>query len=108
MAGALGERLGWHVGEPVGGGLDVRVGWALPTGDSLQPGMLTGRPITPPRRSKHVAFPPRLRVKRSWLASDCGERGPAPEYELVSTVTHHGKAISSGHYTADVRQPGGK
>lgn len=70
--------------------------------------MLTGRPITPPRRSKHVAFPPRLRVKRSWLASDCGERGPAPEYELVSTVTHHGKAISSGHYTADVRQPGGK
>jgi hypothetical protein len=69
----------------------------------------TGRPVCPSLpRSKHVAFPPRLRMKRGWLAADCGERGAAPEYELVSTVTHHGKAISSGHYTADVRQPGGK
>lgn len=42
-------------------------------------------------------------MKRSWLAADSGERNV--EYELVSTVVHHGKAISSGHYTADVRQP---
>lgn len=53
--------------------------------------------------SKQVAFPPRLKMKRSWLAADSGERNV--EYELVSTVVHHGKTISSGHYTADVRQP---
>lgn len=53
--------------------------------------------------SKQVAFPPRLKMKRAWLASDSGERNV--EYELVSTVVHHGKTISSGHYTADVRQP---
>lgn len=53
--------------------------------------------------TKQVAFPPRLKMKRSWLAADSGERHV--EYELVSTVVHHGKAISCGHYTADVRQP---
>lgn len=53
--------------------------------------------------SKQVAFPPRLKIKRSWLAPDSAERNV--EYELVSTVVHHGKSISSGHYTADVRQP---
>lgn len=53
--------------------------------------------------TKQVAFPPRLKMKRSWLAADSGERNV--EYELVSTVVHHGKTISSGHYTADVRQP---
>ncbi|PSC70741.1 Ubiquitin carboxyl-terminal hydrolase 24 [Micractinium conductrix] len=53
--------------------------------------------------TKQVAFPPRLKMKRGWLAADSGERNV--EYELVSTVVHHGKAISSGHYTADVRQP---
>lgn len=56
-------------------------------------------------RSKPVAFPPRLKMNRTWLASDSGERGA--EYDLVSTVTHHGKTIGSGHYTADVRQPCG-
>lgn len=55
--------------------------------------------------SKPVAFPPRLKMNRTWLASDSGERGA--EYDLVSTVTHHGKTIGSGHYTADVRQPCG-
>jgi ubiquitin carboxyl-terminal hydrolase 10 len=52
-----------------------------------------------------VAFPPRLKVNRSWLSPDCAQRGA--EYELVATVTHHGKTIGSGHYTADVRQPCG-
>lgn len=49
---------------------------------------------------------PRLRMKRSWLATDSGERNV--EYELVSTVVHHGKTISMGHYTSDVRQLDGR
>lgn len=66
-------------------------------------------PLLPPCCSKPVAFPPRLKMKRTWLAADSGERGGSgAEYELVSTVTHHGKTIGSGHYTADVLQPGDK
>lgn len=30
------------------------------------------------------------------------------KYELVATVTHHGKEASKGHYTADVRYPNGQ
>lgn len=32
----------------------------------------------------------------------------ARKYELVATVTHHGKLPSGGHYTADCRQPDGR
>ena len=45
-------------------------------------------------------------MKRTWLAADSGER--SAEYELSATVSHHGKSIGSGHYTADVRQPGNR
>lgn len=30
------------------------------------------------------------------------------KYELVSTITHHGKEASKGHYTADARYPSGQ
>lgn len=29
-------------------------------------------------------------------------------YELVATITHHGRDPSKGHYTADARHPSGK
>ncbi|KAI7836053.1 hypothetical protein COHA_010084 [Chlorella ohadii] len=56
--------------------------------------------------SKHVGFPPRLKMNSRWLAADSRDR--AAEYELIATVTHHGKTIAAGHYTADVKQPGGQ
>ena len=56
--------------------------------------------------SKPVSFEPRLTLRRSWLAPDCRERGA--EYQLVATVSHHGRSIGAGHYTADVMQPGGR
>ena len=61
---------------------------------------------TPTPCSKHVAFEPRLALRRGWLAPDCRERGQ--EYQLVATVSHHGRSKESGHYTADVLQPGGR
>ena len=42
-------------------------------------------------------------MKRAWLSANSFER--SSDYELIATVSHHGKSISSGHYTADVRQP---
>lgn len=30
------------------------------------------------------------------------------KYELVATITHHGKEPSKGHYTADARYPNGQ
>ena len=57
-------------------------------------------------RSKHVGFPPRLKMNSRWLAADSRDR--SAEYELIATVTHHGKTIAAGHYTADVKQPGGQ
>lgn len=51
------------------------------------------------------------RLKRSWLSDGCQWAGrtptktKVPEYDLMATVSHHGKVLSSGHYTADVRQP---
>lgn len=52
--------------------------------------------------SKYVAFEPKLQIRTGWLAPGSKERGAV--YELVSTVTHHGKSIGNGHYTADVLQ----
>jgi len=55
---------------------------------------------------KFVAFEPHLSMKSSWMATGTPDRGAV--YNLVATVTHHGKTISRGHYTADVVQPDGK
>jgi ubiquitin carboxyl-terminal hydrolase 10 len=30
------------------------------------------------------------------------------KYELVATITHHGREPSKGHYTADARYPNGQ
>lgn len=45
-------------------------------------------------------------IKSSWLSKASKDRGA--EYELVATVSHHGKHSSQGHYTADVQQLDGQ
>jgi ubiquitin carboxyl-terminal hydrolase 10 len=55
--------------------------------------------------NKAVGFDPRLAMRASWMASGAKERG---DYQLVATVSHHGKNMTSGHYTADVLQPDGR
>ncbi|GER43593.1 ubiquitin carboxyl-terminal hydrolase [Striga asiatica] len=49
---------------------------------------------------KPIRFPLELVLSRNLLVSSTVE---GRRYELVSTVTHHGKEASKGHYTADVR-----
>lgn len=56
--------------------------------------------------NKFVGFDTHLQMRSAWLASGSTDRGAV--FDLVATVTHHGKSISSGHYTADVVQPDGK
>ncbi|XP_057789953.1 ubiquitin carboxyl-terminal hydrolase 24-like [Salvia miltiorrhiza] len=53
---------------------------------------------------KTVHFPLELLVGRELLASPSSE---ARRYELVATITHHGRDPSKGHYTADARHPNG-
>ncbi|PIN17707.1 Ubiquitin-specific protease [Handroanthus impetiginosus] len=54
---------------------------------------------------KTVRFPLELIVGRELLASPSSE---GRRYELVATITHHGRDPSRGHYTADARHPNGK
>ncbi|KAK4424880.1 Ubiquitin carboxyl-terminal hydrolase 24 [Sesamum alatum] len=54
---------------------------------------------------KAVHFPLELVLSRDLLVSSSVE---GRKYELVSTVTHHGREASKGHYTADVRYPNGQ
>ncbi|KAA6429327.1 MAG: Ubiquitin carboxyl-terminal hydrolase 24 [Trebouxia sp. A1-2] len=58
---------------------------------------------------KQMQFSLKLRVQQSLLADDCEQRrhGGA-DYELIASVSHHGKTPASGHYTADVKQPDGE
>ncbi|KAK6143201.1 hypothetical protein DH2020_023549 [Rehmannia glutinosa] len=51
---------------------------------------------------KAVHFPLELVLSRDLFVSSTVE---GRRYELVSTVTHHGREASKGHYTADVRCP---
>ncbi|MCE3217197.1 Ubiquitin carboxyl-terminal hydrolase 24 [Datura stramonium] len=53
---------------------------------------------------KPVHFPLELVFGRELLASSSEGR----RYELVATITHHGRDPSKGHYTADARHPSGK
>ncbi|KAL6981018.1 ubiquitinyl hydrolase 1 [Sarracenia purpurea var. burkii] len=54
---------------------------------------------------KPVCFPLELVLGRELLVSPSTE---GRRYELVSTITHHGREASKGHYTADARYPIGQ
>ncbi len=51
--------------------------------------------------NKIVRFGTTLRVKAGWMMAGAKDRHT--EYQLVSTVSHHGESISRGHFTANVR-----
>ncbi|XP_059651935.1 ubiquitin carboxyl-terminal hydrolase 24-like [Cornus florida] len=54
---------------------------------------------------KPVHFPLELKLGRELLVSPSIE---GRRYELVSTITHHGREASKGHYTADARYSNGQ
>lgn len=54
---------------------------------------------------KPVRFPLELVLHRDLFSSSTAE---GRKYELVSTITHHGKEASKGHYTTDARHADGR
>ena len=51
--------------------------------------------------NKIVRYGTTLRIKGGWMMAGAKDR--RTEYQLVSTVSHHGESISRGHFTANVR-----
>lgn len=56
--------------------------------------------------NRAIEFGGTLVIKSSWLDPACRDRGT--HYDLIGTVSHHGKNLTNGHYTADVLQADGK
>ncbi|BAT91257.1 hypothetical protein LR48_Vigan08g204100 [Vigna angularis] len=54
---------------------------------------------------KAVQFPLELVLSRDLLVSPSTK---GRKYELVATITHHGREPSKGHYTADAQYPNGR
>ncbi|XP_076947042.1 ubiquitin carboxyl-terminal hydrolase 24-like [Bidens hawaiensis] len=54
---------------------------------------------------KPIYFPLELVLNRDLLVSPTTE---VRKYELVATITHHGREPSNGHYTADILHSSGK
>ncbi|CAM6116974.1 unnamed protein product [Calypogeia fissa] len=57
---------------------------------------------------KPVQFPLELNLGRELLASTSSSGNEIRKYELVATLSHHGKDPSVGHYTADSKQASGQ
>lgn len=57
---------------------------------------------------KPVRFGAALKLRQAWLSDRCPDYRAAPEYSLAASISHHGKGMHSGHYTADVRQADGR
>lgn len=55
--------------------------------------------------NKPVLFSPEIVLSRDLLVSPTTE---GRRYELVATVSHHGRDPSKGHYTADTKRPDGQ
>lgn len=53
---------------------------------------------------RQIKYDGTLKIKPSWLASNSKDRHA--EYELVSTISHHGQSIARGHFTANVKHEG--
>lgn len=53
---------------------------------------------------RQIKYDGTLKIKPSWLASNSKDRHA--EYELVSTISHHGQSIARGHFTANVKHDG--
>lgn len=58
--------------------------------------------------NKAIKYSNSLTIGRELLATSTGSATEGRKYELVATVTHHGNNPSTGHYTADCRQPDGR
>eukprot|EP00250_Pteridium_aquilinum_P020305 c24779_g1_i1 orf=158-2008(-) len=57
---------------------------------------------------KSLHFPLNLTLGRDLLATTASSGSESRSYELVATVTHHGKDPSRGHYTAHSKQLNGQ
>lgn len=54
--------------------------------------------------SKHIHFPDRLTIPASLLGPYATRGERERSYKLFGVVEHHGKVLSSGHYTASVKR----
>ncbi len=48
------------------------------------------------KANKAVSFGSSLKLKPSMLADDCPDKKGKAEYQLIATVSHHGRTLSGG------------